>query len=198
MNDYTYNNIESSRREYDALPSSEWRKDYFNEENGGYIATHIYKERDDLRRPGIAAEVRACFLLAKLGKHVLRLPENIPEHIDYLKIAGYPYRMLLKFKPGETKPRGYPDAFFDGQTWDIKTSLFTNDDTLRHRLKEGRKADNVIFIPDRSVKVHQTNIKTIRSAIGREQGSRIPNGTWTELPDVYYLLPERLIPVWKK
>lgn len=63
MNDYTYNNIESSRKEYDALHSSEWRKDYFNEENGGFIATHIYKERDDLRRPGIAAEVKACFEL---------------------------------------------------------------------------------------------------------------------------------------
>lgn len=25
--------IETSRKEYDALPSNEWRKDYFNEEN---------------------------------------------------------------------------------------------------------------------------------------------------------------------
>lgn len=95
MKEYTYNNIESSRREYDALLADEWRKDYFNEENGGYVATHVYKERDDLRRPGIAAEVKACFELAQLGKHVLRLPENIPELIDDITIDGIPYRKLL-------------------------------------------------------------------------------------------------------
>lgn len=39
MNNNTYINILSARREYEALPSSEWRKDYFNEENGGYLVT---------------------------------------------------------------------------------------------------------------------------------------------------------------
>lgn len=39
MKNNTYINILSARREYEALPSSEWRKDYFNEENGGHLVT---------------------------------------------------------------------------------------------------------------------------------------------------------------
>lgn len=198
MAEHTYNNIESSRKEYESLPDVEWRKDYFDEATGGYVATHFLKTPDDMSIPGIVAEVRACHTLSHMGKHILRLPENIPELIDLIYIIGKPYRELLKYKPNEDTPRGYPDAYFDGQTWDFKTSSFTNDDTLRHRLKDGRKADNVIFIPEHSEKAHQTNINTIRSAIGREYGSRLPDGTWAELPDVYYLLPEQLIPVWEK
>ena len=195
MSTHTFNIIESSCEEYAALSEAEWRKDYFNEENGGFVATHIYKERDDLRRSGIAAEVRACFDLAKLGKHVLRLPENIPNLIDNITIEGIPYRELLKFKPGEIHPRGYPDAYFDGQTWDFKTSLFSNDDTLRHRIKDGRKADNVIFLSGDNA---QANIRAIHSAIGREYGSRLSNSTWNELPNVYYLFKYQLIKIWEK
>lgn len=195
MNNYTYNNIESSRREYDALPSSEWRKDYFNEENGGYIATHFLKVKDDLDVPGIAAEVKACLELALLGKHILRLPENIPNLIDKISINGKPYREILKFKQSETEPRGYPDAYFDGKTWDFKTSSFTNEDTLRHRIKDGRKADNVIFItPDNMA----TTIDAIKNSFGREKGSRMADGSWKELPDIYYLFQNQLNIVCKK
>lgn len=66
MNNYTYNNIESSRREYDALPSSEWRKDYFNEENGGFVVTHVLKGKDVMKREGIAKEVLSCLALANI------------------------------------------------------------------------------------------------------------------------------------
>ena len=135
----------------------------------------------------------ACQKLAEIGKHVLRLPENVPELIDDISIVGTPYRGLLKFKSGEKDPRGYPDAFFDGQTWDFKTSTFRNDDTLRHRIKDGRKADNTIFI----VSCYD-DIARIRSAIGREYGSRKKEASWNELPNVYYLLDKRLSPVWEK
>ena len=182
-------------REYQALPDSEWRKDYFNEATGGFVATHIHKERDDLRRPGIAAEVRACFDLAKIGKHVLRLPENIPDLIDEIIIAGIPYRKLLKFKTGEINPRGYPDAYFDGETWDFKTSTFKNDDTLRHRIKDGRKADNVIFLSDDD---SDSIISAIKAAGGREVGSRITDVSWIELPNIYYLSENQLILIWHK
>lgn len=145
--------------------------------------------------PGIAAEVKACFELARMGKHVLRLPENIPDLIDETLIVGMPYRELLKFKTDETNPRGYPDAYFDGQTWDFKTSTFKNDDTLRHRIKDGRKADNVIFLSDND---HDSKINAIKAAGGREVGSRITDGSWIELPDIYYLSRKRLIPIWNK
>lgn len=193
MNDYTFNNIESSRREYEALPSSEWRKDYFNEENGGFVATHVYKERDDLRRPGIAAEVKACFELAKLGKRILRLPENIPDLIDDITIYGIPYRKLLKFKPDENHPRGYPDAYFDGQTWDFKTSTFNNDDSLRQTIKDGRKADSLIFV----IKESNQSLR-LQHAIERELGRRLHDGSWADLPDIYRLLGNQLEAVWKK
>ena len=187
--------IETSRREYLALPSSEWRKDYFNETTGGYVATHIFKEKDNLNRPGIAAEVNACFELAEMGKHILRLPENIPDLIDSITINGKPYRDLLKFKPGESDPRGYPDAYFDGQTWDFKTSSFKNQDTFRHRIRDGRKADNVIFIIN-----GEENQKFIEKAVQREVGMRKKDESWRELPDVFTLTltPKKFVPAWKK
>ena len=184
--------IAAAWHEYQSLPNSEWRKDFFCPENGGFVATHIHKERDDLRRPGIAAEVKACFELAKMGKHVLRLPENIPDLIDEITIAGKPYRELLKFKQGETNPRGYPDVYFDGQTWDFKTASFKNEDTLRHRIKDGRKANNVIFITS-SIE----HVKALEKAINREIGKRKGDGSWMELPNVYSFEKELFL-VWEK
>ena len=187
--------ILASWREYHALPDNEWRKDFFCPETGGFVATHTHKEKDDLRRAGIAAEVKACFDLAKMGKHVLRLPENIPELIDNITIAGIPYRKLLKFKIGETNPRGYPDAYFDGQTWDFKLSTSKNEDTLRQLIKDGRKADNVIFI---SMADAHYDYLSIQSAIGREYGRKLKNDTWQELPNIFYFSENQLIAVWEK
>ena len=145
--------------------------------------------------PGIAAEVMACFKLAAMGKHILRLPENIPELIDNIIIDGKTYRQILKFKTEDRKPRGYPDVYFDGQTWDFKTSTFKNDDTLRHRIKDGRKADNVVFLSDDD---SDSKINAIKAAGGREVGSRITDASWRELPDIYYLFENQLIIIWKK
>lgn len=193
MKHHTYINLQASRCEYESLPNSEWRKDYFDEITGGYVATHLLKERDNPRRSGIAAEVKACLELALMGKHVLRLPENIPELIDKINILGNSYRDLLKFKPGETNPRGYPDAYFDGQTWDFKITKSKNEDTLRQIFKDGRKADNIVFV------VSEWNeIVRIKSAIGREYGSRKENKSWVELPNVYYLLNNQLLDIWVK
>ena len=187
--------IAAAWHEYQSLPNNEWRKDFFCPENGGFVATHKYKKKDDLRRPGVYAEVKACYDLAKMGKHVFRLPENIPDLIDSITIAGIPYRNLLKFKPLESVPRGYPDVFFDGQTWDFKASISKNEDTLRQLIKDGRKADNVIFI---SAENKHNNLLSIHSAIGREYGRRLKNGTWRELPNVYYISTNHLNAVWEK
>lgn len=45
-------------------------------------------------------------------------------------------RELLKNKKGEKKPRGYPDVYFDRQTWDFKGPTF------QHRNK---KSENLFF-----------------------------------------------------
>ena len=186
-------NIENSRKEYLTLPDSEWRKDYFDETTGGFVATHILKEKDDYHRPGIVAEVNACYDLAKMGKQVLRLPENIPDLIDNITIIGKPYQSFLKFKRGETIPRGYPDAYFDGQTWDFKTSSFKNEDTIRHRIRDGRKADNVIFITKK-----EGDQKVVEKAVYREAGMRKKDGSWKDLPNVYTFNEKRLFAIWKK
>ena len=186
------NDISAAWREYQSLPDNEWRKDFFCFETGGFVATHKYKEKDDLRRPGIAAEVKACFDLAKIGKHVLRLPENIPDMIDEITIAGKPYRELLKFKQGETYPRGYPDAYFDDQTWDFKTSAFKNEETLRSQIKDGRKADNVIFLTATT-----EQFKMLEKVINRELGKRKKDNSWMQLPNIYSF-EYKLKLVWKK
>lgn len=193
MNNHTYINLESSKIEYESLSENEWIKIYFNDKNGGYLATHKLKVKDDPGIPGIVAEAQACLELASIGEHVLRLPENIPELIDTIVIDKKPYHELLKFKPGESNPRGYPDAYFNGQTWDFKTSTFKNEITLRHRIKDARKADNVIFITTKP-----EHLKTLEKVINREIGTRKKNNSWKELPNVYAFLQNELLLIWEK
>lgn len=114
--------------------------------------------------------------------------ENIPDLIDDVVIDGKPYRALLKFKEGETKPRGYPDVYFDGQTWDFKETATENIDTIRQLIKDGRKADNVIFVG-----VNDGGMKAIEIAMQRELGRQREKGTWWELPNLVSPQPEGLV-----
>ena len=191
----THAAIVRSWLEYRSLSNREWRKDYFSWATGGYVATHRLKARDNTQLAGIKAEVSTCQLLADIGKKVLRLPENIADKIDIIKIDGKPYRDLLKFKPNENKPRGYPDAYFDGQTWDFKTSTYQNEDSLRQAIKNGRKAENLVFV---SFNEPISNLAAVKTAIGREYGSRVKDDTWKELPDILYLYEYQLIKIWCK
>ena len=194
MNDHKDDiSIQSAWREYQALPSSEWRKDYFDETTGGYVATHVLKGKDTMKRIGIAKEVTTCLELAKTGKRLLRLPENTLDKIDNIIIDGQIFRQLLKFKPGNTKPKGYPDVYFDGQTWDFKTSTFKNEDSLRHTIKEGQKADAIILIVNTP-----EDFLMVESAIKSEIGRRTTDGTWVELPDVYCWFQGKLDQIWNK
>ena len=190
---YTNPLIESSWREYEALTNGAWVKQWFFDETGGFVVAHRLKAADDMRRSGIVAEVEGCLSLAEMGKRVLRLPENIPYLIDEVVIDGMPYRELLKFKVGETKPRGYPDVYFDGMTWDFKAPTYQNVESIRQLIKEGRKADNVIFVVS-----CDDEISVVASAIGREYGNRKNGISWTELPDVYYLFDNQLSGIWIK
>lgn len=185
--------IEISKKEYEALPEDEWMKQWFCELSGGFVASHVLKAVDDLTRNGIVAEVRGCMALAEMGKHVLRLPENIPNLLDEVVIDGKPYPELLKYKIGETKPRGYPDVYFDGETWDFKVTSSENIDTIRQLIKDGRKADNVIFMG-----LDEEKVKSIEIAMERELGREKKNGTWMILPSLHYLIENQLISIWLK
>ena len=179
--------------EYQSLPDNEWRKDHYYQETGGFVATHVLKAKDTMKRRGIAMEVKTCQLLAVTGKRILRLPENVYDKIDFIVIDGKKYRDLLKFKRDVLKPRGYPDVYFDGQTWDFKTSTFENEDSLRQTIKEGRKADNIIFLVE-----SLTHIGKLEKVIHREIGMRKQDGSWVELPNVYCYFKGELINVWHK
>ena len=180
-------------REYQSLPENEWRKDSYHQETGGFVATHMLKARDTMKRRGIAVEVKMCDLLAVTGKRILRLPENVFDKIDSIVIDGKKYRELLKFKKDVLKPRGYPDVYFDGQTWDFKTSTFKNEDSLRQTIKDGRKADNVIFLVESLAQIGK-----LKKVIHREIGMRKRDGSWVELPDVYCFYKGHLKSVWLK
>jgi len=85
------------------------------------------------------------------------------------------------------------DVYFDGQTWDFKTSSFKNEDSLRQTIKEGRKADCIILIVNT-----RADFQMIEKAIKSEIGRRINDGSWLELPNVYGWFQGHLEEVWNK
>ena len=99
----------------------------------------------------------------------------------------------MKFKAGSNKPKGYPDVYFDGRTWDFKTSTFKNEDSLRQTIKDGRKADGIIFIVNKD-----DDFLMIINAIKSEIGRREKDGTWMELPDIYGWFQGKIREVWNK
>ena len=126
MNDYTYNNIESSRREYEALPSSEWRKDYFNEENGGYLVTHRKRikeaEKSNQEKRKLSREHQICLVFAKEGHRIMHLPDR------------------------KEKGEGTYDAIFDNRKADLKkTKSATNIVKYASRATRQQGAQIVLF-----------------------------------------------------
>ena len=70
MYNHTFNIIESSREEYAALPETEWRKDYFNEENGGYLVTSWKRIAESVLKhepEKLIVEHEMCLVFAKAG-----------------------------------------------------------------------------------------------------------------------------------
>ena len=95
--------IEPSRKEYEALPDAEWRKDYFNEENGGYLATSWKRLNEAMIKnepEKFEIENDMCLTFAKAGFRVL--------HYEDLKREG-------SF-----------DVLIDGTRADLKKTKSTN------------------------------------------------------------------------
>ena len=90
--------IESSRKEYEALPDAEWRKDYFNEENGGYLATSWKRiaeaERNSKEMSKFEKEHRNCLVFAQSGLRI--------KHLEDQKVDGT-YDILCNGKKGDLK-----------------------------------------------------------------------------------------------
>lgn len=113
--------------------------------------------------------------------------------MDSIIIAGKKYHDLLKYNKKREEPRGYPDVYFDGKTWDFKKSSHCNTNSVRKLILDGRKADNVVFIIEKS-----EHKDMISEAITREVGNRLKTGKHKELPDVYYLWGNELCCLWNK
>ncbi|MBO4328373.1 MAG: hypothetical protein J5831_03060 [Bacteroidales bacterium] len=116
--------IETSRKEYDALPSNEWRKDYFNEENGGYVATswkriaEANKNNKELLK--FDKEHEICLVFAKSG----------------LRIQHYE----------DEKPDGTYDVVCNGLKGDIKKTTSTNNIFKYARwAKKQQRAEIILF-----------------------------------------------------
>lgn len=95
MKNYTYINAEASRREYEALPSAEWRRDYFNEENGGYLVTS-WKRIEEARMKNeiekYEVEHKMCLTFAKAGFRIQHL-EEFQTRFQSTKGSNHPYRI---------------------------------------------------------------------------------------------------------
>ncbi len=185
--------INKKREAFDNL-GKEWKKELFDEETGGFIASHKLKAPDTpSKNGGHEAEVDVNKRLASHGMNILRLPDNVPTLVDEIIVDGKPYRSLLKYEDGKETPVGYPDNYMRKETWDIKYIGNANEGTIRKYIWEARKADNVIFFDGGTMKMD-----IIKTAALREFGKRRKMGTNHVLPNVYYEENGILIPLWEK
>ena len=183
--------ILEAAEEWNSIDTEEWDRTIFYSESSGFIATHKLKSPDNDKDAtgGVYGENKVNELLAKAGKRIYRLPENIS---DDTLIFGRPYKDLLKYKENG-KPYGYPDDYFDGQTWDIKSIKTANEDSVREHFRNGRKADNVIFYFNAKIE-----FKDFTIAIRKEIGFRKSIGKVLSMPDIYLINNGCLTLFWNK
>lgn len=64
-------NIDEARIEYEAFPKSKWRKDFFSEDNGGYLVTSWERiaeaQRNFKEQQKFSKEHEICMIYAKSG-----------------------------------------------------------------------------------------------------------------------------------
>jgi SPP1 gp7 family putative phage head morphogenesis protein len=147
--------IEEGRKKYNGY-NKEWSKEGFDEDTGGYNVYHIKHQFSETKGGGDAEKVVGK-LLKKNGKQVEFLPEN-----------------------GNKQKK--PDMNFDGKTWDTKYINDANENTIRTYIKDGRKADCVIFYWDKNSKIDE-----LKSAVSRSIGHFKKDNKLNEMPNVYYM-----------
>ena len=184
--------IVESTNEWNNIDTNIWNKTKFYPESGGFIAAHKQKAPDNGKDKtgGVYGENTVNELLARSGKRIYRLPDNVSG--DTL-IFGKPYRELLKYKE-DGKPYGYPDDYFDGQTWDIKSIKTANENSIREHIRNGRKADNVIFFFNGDIEFNK-----FKEYVWNEIRYRQRNGKVHTLPNIYFINEtENLTQYWNK
>ena len=135
---------------------SDWTPVLFSCVNGGYNVYHKDHNFSKHGGGGYAEKVVGMVLAVEAGKQVEFLPE---------KALGVKH----------------PDLQFDGQTWDVKYINDANCDTIRKYIRNGRKADNVIFCWSPSC----NKVDLVKEATRRSLGRAVKGGGY--IPDIYYL-----------
>jgi len=171
-----------SKKEWDNIDTQIWNKEQYYPETGGFSVSHHKKAIDNLSDPtgGTQGEIEVVKLLAQKGKKIYRLPDNVID--DTIPILGTPYYKLLKFNPKDNKWYGYPDLYLDGYTWDVKTTKSTKISSIREHIRDGRKADKVIFNLKESC-----TLDLLIKAIGLEVKFRDQRNELKSLPDMYVI-----------
>lgn len=85
------NKIESLKLEYLALPDNEWRKDYFNQDNGGYLVTSRKRIHEALtkREPEkLTIEHNMCLTFARSGFRIRHYEDEKSEGSFDVTING--------------------------------------------------------------------------------------------------------------
>ncbi|MCC8071905.1 MAG: hypothetical protein LIO90_08915 [Bacteroidales bacterium] len=165
--------IEEHRNQYERIIESHyWDGLVFDDETGGYVVAHrdhnfAHTKPKGAILTGGEAEKEVAKLLAALGKQIKLLSERLPQ---------------------SKKPA---DMEFDGLTWDVKYIPTANEETIRKYIRDGRKADCVIFYAG-----HKNRKADIASAYHRELGRA--NKQRGGLPKIYFINTEGILEGIKK
>ena len=138
---------------------SDWTPVLYSCVNGGYNVYHKDHNFSKHGGGGYAEKVVGMVLAVINGKQVEFLPEN----------------------PREGK---HPDLHFDDHTWDIKYINEANEETIRRYIRDGRKADRVIFYWQSMA----GKLDMLKSATARELGHALKRGE--RFPGIYFLNAE--------
>ena len=132
MKSYTYiNYIESSRREFDNLPETEWRKDYFDKSTGGYLVTSwdriTQAEKSHQEYKKFEKEHATCLVYARDGHRIKHLPDKKGDRegtydtiFDDLKAdlkRTKSTNNIIKYASRATKKQGAQIILFEFEIW---------------------------------------------------------------------------------
>ena len=119
--------ILKSRDEYDAL-GAEWQKDYFNGNNGGFLATHLdRKEAGEINkneRKKYEKELEMCQVFARSGYRIEHLPEQPGVSSPDVTINGLPadlkrvssHNNIVRYAVKAVKKQGAKEVLFQVDT----------------------------------------------------------------------------------
>lgn len=160
--------VAAARAKFDAYDEN-WIKEYFNYENGGfnvYHKTHQFSEE---------------VVKSKESGKVAKLTGGGAEKAVGTILADR-HAKQIEFLPEKGHAGKKADLRFDDATWDIKYIAISNEETIRQAIKDGRKADNVIFYWD-----GEDRTDALKSATARTIGRYVKLNRLYELPNIYYI-----------